>query len=140
MTSVVVKKKNDNGNTMPTIRTQKYAEIAYPLVNAIKDSELESKYRTQALNLPTMILQSGLMQTVGFLLAKGTEEHLAIYQHLKILLNDDNLHETVRTSNIVKYQRLTRNAIEASSWLKRYTQALLEKDKKQEQNNDPVNA
>lgn len=87
-----------------------------------------------------MILQSGLMQTVGFLLAKGTEEHLTIYQHLKILLNDDNLHETVRTSDIVKYQRLTRNAIEASSWLKRYTQALLEKDKKQEQNNDPVNA
>lgn len=138
MTSVVVKKKNDNA--MPTIRTQKYAEIAYPLVSAIKDSELESKYRTQALNLPTMILQSGLMQTVGFLLAKGTDEHLAIYQHLKILLNDDNLHETVRTSDIVKYQRLTRNAIEASSWLKRYTQALLEKDKKQEQNNDPVNA
>lgn len=138
MDSVVVKKKN--GNTMPTIRTQKYAETAYPLVNAIKGKDLESKYRTLALNLPTMILQSGLMQTVGFLLAKGTEEHLTIYQHLKILLNDDNLHETVRTSDIVKYQRLTRNAIEASSWLKRYTQALLEKDKKQEQNNDPVNA
>lgn len=126
MDSVVVKKKNDN--TMPTIRTQKYAEIAYPLVNAIKGSELESKYRTLALNLPTMILQSGLMQTVGFLLAKGTDEHLTIYQHLKILLNDDNLHETVRTSDIVKYQRLTRNAIEASSWLKRYTQALLQKE------------
>lgn len=110
------------------IRTQKYAELAYPLVSAIKDSDLESKYRTLALNLPTMILQSGLMQTVGFLKAKGKKEHDELYRHLTVLLNDRNLHETVRQSDITKYQRLTRNAIEASSWLKRYTQALLEKE------------
>lgn len=110
------------------IRTQKYAELAYPLVADIKGKDLESKYRTLALNLPTMILQSGLMQTVGFLLAKGADEHTKLYHHLTILLNDANLHATVRQSDIIQYQRLTRNAIEASSWLKRYTQALLEKE------------
>lgn len=113
------------------IRTQKYAQLAYPLVEAIKDGELESKYRTQALNLPTMILQSGLMQTVGFLLAKNEAEHQEIYRHLTILLNDLNLHATVQNSDIVAYQRLTRNAIEASGWLKRYTQALLKKENNQ---------
>lgn len=118
------------------IRTQKYAELAYPLVDVVKGKDLESKYRTLALNLPTMILQSGLMQTVGFLIAKGADEHKEIYRHLTVLLNDANLHTTVRQSDITQYQRLTRNAIEASGWLKRYTQALLEK----ENANDSVNA
>lgn len=63
-----------------------------------------------------------------------------LLEHLEKLLKDSvkpnkTLHETILESDIVQYQRLTRNAIEASSWLKRYTQALLEKDKKQEQNN-----
>lgn len=129
--SVVVKKKSDNGNPMPIIRTQKYAELAYPLVSEIQGKDLANKYRTQALNLPTMILQSGLMQTVGFLLAKNEAEHQEIYRHLTILLNDPNLHATVQNSDIVAYQRLTRNAIEASGWLKRYTQALLKKENNQ---------
>lgn len=129
--SVVVKKKSDNGNPMPIIRTQKYAELAYPLVSEIQGKDLANKYRTQALNLPTMILQSGLMQTVGFLLAKNEAEHQEIYRHLTILLNDPNLHETVKNFDIVAYQRLTRNAIEASGWLKRYTQALLKKENNQ---------
>lgn len=129
--SVVVKKKSDNGNPMPIIRTQKYAELAYPLVSEIQGKDLANKYRTQALNLPTMILQSGLMQTVGFLLAKNEAEHQEIYRHLTILLNDLNLHATVQNSDIVAYQRLTRNAIEASGWLKRYTQALLKKENNQ---------
>lgn len=113
------------------IRTQKYAELAYPLVSEIQGKDLANKYRTQALNLPTMILQSGLMQTVGFLLAKNEAEHQEIYRHLTILLNDLNLHATVQNSDIVAYQRLTRNAIEASGWLKRYTQALLKKENNQ---------
>lgn len=129
--SVVVKKKSDNGNPMPIIRTQKYAELAYPLVSEIQGKDLANKYRTQALNLPTMILQSGLMQMVGFLLAKNEAEHQEIYRHLTILLNDPNLHATVQNSDIVAYQRLTRNAIEASGWLKRYTQALLKKEDNQ---------
>ncbi|QMT32451.1 type III-B CRISPR module-associated protein Cmr5 [Alysiella filiformis] len=150
---------------MMQIRTQKYAEIAYPLVANMKVNkefkqtdpekykrqyELQNEYRTQALNLPTMILQSGLAQSIGFLMAKAkndsseakakTKAFQKLLEHLEKLLKDSvkpnkTLHETILESDIVQYQRLTRNAIEASSWLKRYTQALLEKDKKQEQNN-----
>ena len=113
------------------IRTQKYAEIAYPLVEAIQGNEIEAKYRTLALNFPTMILQSGLAQAIGFLMAKNEAHHIQLLQHLAKLLgyqdNTEQLHEDVRQFDITKYQLLTRKAIEASSWLKRYTQALLEK-------------
>lgn len=125
MTQATVVKK-----TTMQIRTQKYAEIAYPLVENIKGTDIEAKYRTLALTFPTMIMQSGLAQAIGFLMAKGEEHHTKLLNHLAELLNYANnqqLHGDVRNSNITDYQLLTRKAIEASSWLKRYTQALLEK-------------
>ena len=39
-----------------------------------------------------------------------------------------SFHDKVVKSNITDYQLYTRKAIEASSWLKRYTQALLKKE------------
>ncbi len=112
------------------IRTQKYAEKAYPLVDSVKNTAMEAKYRTLALTFPTMIMQSGLAQAIGFLMAKGEEHHTKLLKHLAALLNYadiQQLHNEVRSSGIADYQLLTRKAIEASSWLKRYTQALLEK-------------
>ena len=114
------------------IRSQKMAQDAYPLVAKLKDHELESKYRTLALTFPTMILQSGLSQAVGFLLAKGNDEHLMLLMHLAELLhypNEDILHREILSANLAKYQLLTRKALDASSWIKRYTQALLKQEK-----------
>lgn len=116
------------------IRTQKYAENAYPLVKAIKGTDVEAKYRTLALTFPTMIMQSGLAQAVGFLMAKNKPEHQKILEHITTLLNfqgdnaTHNMHKKVRTASLTEYQLMTRQALEASAWLKRYTQSLLEKD------------
>ena len=110
------------------IRTQDYAKRAYPLVSAIQHVNFAEKYRTLALTFPTMIMQNGLSQAIGFLMAKDKEEHREILQHIAGLLNSPDgkaLHEIILKSNITQYQLLTRRAIEASSWLKRYTQALL---------------
>ena len=109
------------------IRSKKYAELAYPLIEKIKGTETEAKYRTLALTFPTMIMQSGLAQAIGFLMAKDEAHHQKMLAHLKTLLNDNNLYSQVLQSDITTYQKLTRDAIEASSWLKRYTQALLDK-------------
>lgn len=116
------------------IRTHKYAKIAYPLVSDIKGSAIEAKYRTLALNFPTMIMQSGLAQAIGFLMVKGNEEHKELLQHIAKILNYVNngepnkeaLHNDILRADITKYQLLSRKALEASSWIKRYTQALLE--------------
>ncbi|MGP5437425.1 type III-B CRISPR module-associated protein Cmr5 [Psychrobacter alimentarius] len=112
------------------IRTHKYAELAYPLVNDIKGSSVESKYRTLALTFPTMIMQSGLAQAIGFLMAKNKDEHKELLQHMAILLNEvdsKSLHDKIINSSVTEYQLLSREALDASAWLKRYTQALLEK-------------
>lgn len=119
------------------IRTHKYAEEAFPLIKAIKDktlkqalddSKFEAKYRTLALNFPTMIMQSGLAQAIGFLMAKGKDEHKIILQHIQTILDRPNLHADILASDIGQYQLLTRQALDATAWLKRYTQALLKKE------------
>ena len=117
------------------IRTQKYAQKALPLVEAVQHAtgSLETNFRTVALNFPTMIMQSGLSQATGFLLAKGKEEHLLLLGHLATLLGFEqgkDLHQVVIKSSLQEYQLLTRQALDASAWLKRYTQALLKKDEK----------
>ena len=109
------------------IRSKKYAELAYPLIEKIKGTETEAKYRTLALTFPTMIMQSGLAQAIGFLMAKDEAHHQKMLAHHKTLLNDNNLNSQGLQSDITTYQQLTRDAIEATSWLKRYTQALLDK-------------
>ena len=117
---------------MQHIRSQKYAQRAYGLIQKVKDDNKQVKeYRTLALNFPTMILQSGLAQAIGFLQAKGKEEHLLLLAHIAKLLgeNKDSLHKKILAANLSHYQLLSRQAIEAASSLKRYTQALLPKPK-----------
>lgn len=117
---------------MPHIRSQKYAQRALGLIQKVKDDNKQVKeYRTLALNFPTMILQSGLAQAIGFLQAKGKEEHLLLLAHIAELLgeNKDSLHKKILEADLSHYQLFTRQAIEAASSLKRYTQALLPKPK-----------
>lgn len=117
---------------MQHIRSQKYAQRSFGLIQKVKDDNKQVKeYRTLALNFPTMILQSGLAQAIGFLQAKGKEEHLFLLAHIAELLgeNKDSLHKKILEADLSHYQLLTRQAIEAASSLKRYTQALLPKPK-----------
>ena len=119
-------------------RDQKYAKAAYPKVKAQKGTATEKGYRTLALNFPVMVLQSGLTQAIGFLLTKckiGNEHYAYLNDLAKILgrIDSQTLHQDIINSKLVEYQQLTRHALEASAWLKRYTQALLEADLKPEE-------
>lgn len=125
-------------------RTQKMALAAYQAVEQRKGSKLEAEYRTLALTFPNMVLQSGLMQAIGFMLAKSNEsggdpsEHRAYLSDLvKVLAQPTadapaTLHQQVLRSSVRDYQLMTRLVLDAASWLKRYTQALLEKESKRE--------
>lgn len=137
------------------IRTQEYATKAFKKVSEMQSYKLMGKYRTQALGLPSMIMQSGLMQTVGFYLAKGKakesdnnnqeretvdkNEYRFLLEHLIFILgyaDADNVsdntistfHKRIYKSSITEYQTLTLKSLEASAWIRRYTQALLEKN------------
>ena len=106
---------------MPHIRSQKYAQRAYELIQKVKDDNKQVKeYRTLALNFPTMILQSGLAQAIGFLQAKGKEskeakgkeEHLLLLAHIAELLeeNKDSLHKKILAADLSHYQLVYRNS------------------------------
>ena len=111
-------------------RTQKFALQAYPCIEAQAKLKDHAKYRTLALTFPNMILQSGLSQATGFLLAKGKDEHMTYLNDLACVMADGladgaALHQRTINSQVGEYQELTRRALDASAWLKRYTQALL---------------
>lgn len=131
------------------LRNQVIAQSAYSSVVAIKGPENEKKerealikgYATIAHKLPTMILQNGLVQATGFLLAKSATEkaHAEILDHLlkafqsidddfKDVQKHDDFHEKIIFSDLTKIMRYTREALEISGWLRRYVQGILKRD------------
>ena len=99
-----------------------------------RESAEKRKYGALAHKLPGMILQNGLAQATGFLLAKGDKEHVALLDDLNYVLRaagvsdaDDGpcLHKAIIASDLDRILILTRRSLEASGWLKRYAQGVL---------------
>lgn len=119
---------------MPELRTHVMARAAYERVTARQEAAFKKEYGALAHKFPGMILQNGLAQATGFLLAKGKEEHRALLADLAALLchsgavtstDPQVLHQTVIAADLAATLLLTRRALEASSWLKRYVQGAL---------------
>lgn len=129
-----------------TMRTHTVATSAFHVVSAranqppadAQDVEkLKKKYGALAHRLPGMILQNGLAQATGFLLAKGKSEHLALLNDLNQVLreshatNTDNgnaLHQQIIGAGLDRTMQLTRRALEAAGWINRYVQGVLRVD------------
>jgi CRISPR-associated protein Cmr5 len=123
-----------------SIRANRVAAAAYRQVEARKSGAAaeRKKYGAIAHKLPGMILQNGLAQATGFLLAKGKDQS---NDHHSWLLDDLNtvlraagvldapdrteLHRRVIGADLGQTLTLTRAALDASAWLKRYVQGLL---------------
>lgn len=119
---------------MIEIRTHAVARKAYERVAARRDFPERKKYGALAHRLPGMILENGLAQATGFLLAKGKNEHRALLDDLNAVLraarattagDGQGLHETIIGSDLRRTLHLTRHSLEASGWLKRYVQGVL---------------
>lgn len=125
---------------MTRIRTHRVATAAYAAVEARKAPEflsLKKKYGALAHKLPGLVLQNGLAQATGFLLAKGKDEHLALLEDLRQVLhaagettagNGQDLHTQTITAGLGETMRLTRRTLEAAGWIKRYVQGVLRVD------------
>ncbi|MBK1642774.1 type III-B CRISPR module-associated protein Cmr5 [Chromatium okenii] len=120
-----------------TLRAHRVARAAYLRVEAHQNEPDEKKYCAIAHKLPGMILQNGLAQATGFLLAKGGTEHLMLLEDLNAVLqaggtlnvpNCNALHQAIIAADLNQTLKLTRHALEASGWIKRYVQGLLRVD------------
>lgn len=129
------------------IRHQKYASQAHKLVSEVSagastdaaKKKLAKEYKARAENFPIMVLQSGLLQAVGFLRAKATgkgepsDAYKRYWEDLVSLLqwNEKNqsaieFHQKlIDGTDIAQYRNQTRECLVAAGWLKRFAQTLL---------------
>lgn len=120
---------------MPTLN-QKRAAQALVCVNEIvdqPDQNLKDKYGSLARGFPAMIQINGLGPSLAFLLAKGKPQHLKLFDHLSNWLcqsiaptenkAENNFLNWVIGKDTGTYQLATREAVQFSMWLKRFTEA-----------------
>lgn len=118
---------------MPT-RTQEFARTCYHLVHGVRDAEsrLKADYGRWCFRLAPLVLQNGLVQTIGFLEAKaGNNDGIRQFRtHLAetLGLQAEQMLTTVRTASLADYQRYTRLALAAALWFRRYAETELELD------------
>ena len=115
-------------------RSQKLAQKAYACVEQRKNGKTFSDYMAFAKRFPALIHTCGLAQAVAFALAKQntqseyTEDLAAVLNaggHTEVT-DAASLDAHTRADAVPSYLRLSRDAIDAAVWLKRYAEALSE--------------
>ncbi|HEX8204196.1 MAG TPA: type III-B CRISPR module-associated protein Cmr5 [Isosphaeraceae bacterium] len=113
-------------------RSQRLAQAAYARID--KGGKLVPEYVSFAKKFPALIHTCGLAQAVAFALAKkqsGYVEDLAAVLkasgHPEIT-SAQTLDDQTRTQQLSGYLRLSRDAIHAAGWLKRYVEAAGEEE------------
>ena len=123
---------------MPT-RDQKRAQAAFQSVKAYlpRSEKEQAEYKSLVLGLPALIHDCGLCQTVAFLQAKGSGQHLGVLGDLcRMLLGEgedqghDRLGNVVRSAELPRYQQLSMDALHSAEYLKRYAEAFLGAEEK----------
>jgi len=109
---------------------QKMAEKAFQCVNGNERGK-GKKYCSFALSFPSLVHSCGLAQAVSFAEAKKMTDYLKdLNEVLTVSLEEgstvDYLLSESREAQVVDYMRLTRRAISAASWIKRYVHAFEE--------------
>ena len=103
------------------IRTkeQQMAQAAFERVQG-RDSGFE-EYSSFALAFPALVHSCGLAQALAFAQAKGRTDYLSDLEN--VLGEGRDFCTRSREAELMEYMRLSRRALAASSWIKRYCQA-----------------
>ena len=131
-----------------TLKKQRLAQAAYERVSQRKkEAETYRKeYRSFAREFPTLVHQCGLAQAVAFAQANANDrtkkKHYEDYGNdlaavLKAAGHEEiadlsALAEKTRSLPMTAYVRLSRDALDAAVWLKRYVEALFEVKKRED--------
>ena len=83
-----------------------------------------NEYKSFALSFPSLIHSCGLVQAVAFAKAKSKDNFIEDLQAVFNAIDDaGDLQRRSREANVIEYMRISRHAISAASWIKRYCQA-----------------
>jgi CRISPR-associated protein Cmr5 len=106
---------------------QQHANLAWDKVAAIKQTAMAADYKRQANRFPALVLQSGLAQALGFVLAKGSDGQKRFLGDLCAVLSTvhggatdpiQRAHDIVG-ADVNAYQRHTRQCLAVAVWFKR---------------------
>ncbi|MGH8542961.1 MAG: type III-B CRISPR module-associated protein Cmr5 [Gammaproteobacteria bacterium] len=86
----------------------------------------EAEFKRFAKSFPALIQACGLAQAVAFAQPKAPEGFLDDLESVMKLDDGKDLCDTAREAQLTDYLRLSRDALDAATWLKRYAEALLE--------------
>ena len=120
-------------------RQQKWAQAAFEAVREAKAKSDEKKaksdekkYGTYCMKLPSLLLQSGLVQTTAFLRSRGEPAADLFLDDVAKVLEDSSkatgrdLDAKARKASLPDYLRLSRDALHVASWFRRFAQTELE--------------
>jgi CRISPR-associated protein Cmr5 len=106
---------------------QKMAQAAY---ERIRRRQPTREFASVARSFPSLVHSCGLAQAIAFGQAKGHSDYL---EDLAVVLNTlghseaaspDHLERATREHTILAYVRLSRDTLQAATWLKRYVEAV----------------
>jgi CRISPR-associated protein Cmr5 len=99
---------------------QKMAEKAF---ECVRPRAANKEYRSFALAFPSLIHSCGLVQAVAFAESRNSSYVSDLAEVLETVETGLDLSADSRRADIIEYMRLSRRALSAASWLKRYVQA-----------------
>jgi len=114
---------------MATLQQQMAAK-AFERVSAVSVAD-KQKYGNMAHKLPILIHTAGLAQALAFVEARQEEAQLDLLDHLAATLMMDNVNnrqqmaQLSREAALPTYMLLTRRALQALVWYKRFTESIL---------------
>lgn len=118
-------------------RQQQWAKEALKRVENQIERATESKYRTLCVKMPSLLKQSGLVQSLAFMRARSGDEGKAFCNDLAevygISKKDEKsagavLQDRAQIAALPEYLILSRDLIEVSIWFRRFAQSELKEE------------
>ena len=110
-----------------TTKEQLMAQKAFERVSRQQKTSGEEglkDYKSFALSFPSLIHSCGLVQAIAFAMAKDKGGYIDDLQKVFDTVDSaGDLQTRSREAHVMEYMRITRHAISAASWIKRYCQA-----------------
>lgn len=110
-------------------KNQTRAKRAYDWVSS-DETRNDKDYPKLAKKFPALVHNCGLAQAITFVQAKEGETGEIYLKHLSSVMGlpENNLADQSRTEPLMEYLRLSREAIESATWIKRYAEASLKEN------------
>lgn len=105
-------------------RSQEWSARAHARVVARKSSDDIKSYNTACMRMPGLVHQCGLVQALVFMASRSDASPDYVDDLAQVVrgLSGDQLVEQARQGNLQQYLHLTREVVEAATWMRRFAQ------------------